>query len=336
MTAAAILGCGGTALTTEEMDFFRVADPVGLILFQRNCETPNQVRQLVDDFRRAVDREDAPVLIDQEGGRVARLRPPQWRAAPAAERFGMIAARDRASALEGVRLNARLLAAELSALGITINCAPVLDLRIAGAGAGIGDRAFAEDAEIVTDLGRAACDGYLDGGVLPVIKHMPGHGRALVDSHVGLPRVETPLIELRRSDFLPFHRLRDMPWGISAHVVYIDIDPVRPATTSATVISQCIRGEIGFDGVLVTDDLSMGALSGTLGERVRAALSAGCELALHCNGKLEEMAAVVEAAGPLRAATKARIERGEGLRKHSAEIDIAAATARLELMLQAT
>ncbi|MGH6932683.1 MAG: beta-N-acetylhexosaminidase [Dongiaceae bacterium] len=333
MTGAAILGCGGTVLTPDEASFFRAANPLGLILFQRNCESPDQIRRLVDDFRRAVGREDAPVLIDQEGGRVARLKPPRWRAAPAAERFGMLASRDRLSATEAVRLNAQLLAAELSALGITINCAPVLDLRISGASAGIGDRAFAEDAELVTELGRAACEGYLDGGVLPVIKHMPGHGRALVDSHVGLPRIEVSLSELRRTDFVPFQRLRDMPWGISAHVVYADIDSARPATTSPTVISQCIRGDIGFDGVLVTDDLSMAALSGSLGERVGAALAAGCELALHCNGKLAEMAEVAEAAGALGARTNGRIERGERLRLKGGAIDVAAATARLDAIL---
>jgi len=333
MTCAAILGCGGTALTPDELNFFRAADPIGLILFQRNCAAPDQIRRLVNDFRYAIGRADAPVLIDQEGGRVARLRPPQWRAMPAAERFGAIAGRDRALAIEAAHLNARLLAAELAALGITVNCAPVLDLRVPGASAGIGDRAFAEDAELVAELGRATCNGHFDGGVLPVIKHMPGHGRALVDSHIGLPRVEAPLSELRKTDFIPFHRLRDMPWGISAHVVYPDIDPLWPATTSSAVISQCIRGEIGFDGVLVTDDLSMGALSGTLAERVRSALLAGCELALHCNGKLDEMAEVAAAAGPVSAATNARIERGERMRRLNSEFDLAASSARLETIL---
>jgi beta-N-acetylhexosaminidase len=333
MTSAAILGCGGTTLTPDEFDFFRAADPVGLILFKRNCESPGQTRGLVDRFREAVGREDAPVLIDQEGGRVARLRPPHWRAAPAAERIGSVARKDRATGIEAARLNARLIAEELFALGITVNCAPVLDLRVAGASAGIGDRAFAEDAEAVAELGRAACEGFLAGGVLPIIKHMPGHGRALIDSHVGLPRVEAGLEELRRSDFVPFRRLRDMPWGMTCHLVFAAIDPARPATASPDVIGGCIRGEIGFDGVLVTDDLSMGALSGTLAQRVRAAIAAGCDLALHCNGKLEEMAEVAEAAGQVRDATKARIERGERLRQRRAAIEFAAASSRLDELM---
>ncbi|MGH6831062.1 MAG: glycoside hydrolase family 3 N-terminal domain-containing protein, partial [Methylocella sp.] len=211
---------------------------------------------------------------------------------------------------------------------------PMLDVRQESADpAVIGDRAFAAEAGVVSELGRAAIEGLLDGGALPVIKHMPGHGRALVDSHVGLPRIEVSLSELRRTDFVPFQRLRDMPWGISAHVVYADIDSARPATTSPTVISQCIRGDIGFDGVLVTDDLSMAALSGSLGERVGAALAAGCELALHCNGKLAEMAEVAEAAGALGARTNGRIERGERLRLKGGAIDVAAATARLDAIL---
>jgi len=310
MTIAAILGCAGTDLTAAERDFFRAADPLGFILFQRNCDSPVQVRRLVRDMRDCVRRSDAPVLIDQEGGRVARLKPPHWRAAPAAGRFGALATADRGAALEAARLNATLMGHELADLGITVDCAPVLDLHIEGAHAGVvGDRALGAGPEQVAELGRAVCEGLLAAGVTPVIKHIPGHGRARVDSHHDLPRVDAPLAELRRTDFVPFRRLQDMPWGMTCHVVYTAIDPERPATASAKVIAEIIRGEIGFDGLLVTDDLSMKALQGSLGERTSRALAAGCDVALHCNGKLDEMREVAAAAGPLSRDAERRLAR---------------------------
>jgi beta-N-acetylhexosaminidase len=334
MTVAAILGCAGPVLSDTERSFFRDADPLGFILFQRNCQTPDQVRILVDDLRESVGRADAPVLIDQEGGRVARLKAPAWRAVPAAGRFGELAQRGRGAALEAVRLNAELLARELADLGITVDCAPVLDLRLPGQNdVVVGDRAFGDDPELVAELGRAACQGFLAGGVLPVIKHVPGHGRATVDSHHALPRVDASLDELRRTDFVPFRLLRDMPVAVSAHVVYTAIDPDQPATTSRTVIEQIIRGEIGFAGLLISDDLSMQALSGDLGDRARRALAAGCDIALHCNGKIPEMEAVVAAAMPLVGAARERVERAQALVARPRAFDIAGAQARLETLL---
>lgn len=333
MTVAAILGCAGPELTSDERDFFRAADPLGFILFKRNCESPAQVRQLVQDLRASIDRADAPVLMDQEGGRVARLKPPHWRAAPAAGRIGALACADESAGLEAARLNASLIGHELASLGITVDCAPVLDLLIEGAHAGVvGDRALGSDPELVARLGRAVCEGLLSAGVTPVIKHMPGHGRAIVDSHHELPRVEASLVELRRTDFVPFKRLADMAWGMTNHVVYAAIDAARPATLSPTVIADIIRGEIGFDGLLVTDDLSMNALQGSLGDRAGRAIGAGCDIALHCNGKLEEMREVAAQAGPLSAAAKRRLDRGTGATAIAA-IDPGACERRLDSLM---
>ncbi len=333
MTTAAILGCAGPVLSAEERQFFRDADPLGFILFQRNCESPEQVRQLIHDVRAAVGRAHAPVLIDQEGGRVARLKPPHWRAAPAAGRFGALAAADRSAALEAARLNATLMGHELAELGITVDCAPVLDLQHPGAHAGVvGDRALGTEPELVAELGRAVCEGLLAAGVTPVIKHMPGHGRALVDSHHDLPRVDAPLAELRRTDFVPFLRLAEMPWGMTCHVVYATIDPEHPATASAKVIADIIRGELGFDGLLLTDDLSMKALQGSLSERAARSLAAGCDVALHCNGKLAEMREVAEAAGPLSPAAQRRLARTAG-RPAAAALDLRAGQLRLDSLL---
>jgi beta-N-acetylhexosaminidase len=304
---AVIFGCAGLTLRAWERDFFARQQPFGFILFQRNCQDPAQVRTLVGALRESIGRADAPVLIDQEGGRVARLKPPHWRAAPAAARFGVLAKSDPDAAREAVRLNARLLADELLALGITVDCAPVLDLPVPGGHDVIGDRAFCRDVQAIAALGRAFCDGLLEGGVLPVIKHIPGHGRAMVDSHHSLPVVTATRAALEASDFATFRALADAPWAMTGHVVYTDIDPDRPATTSRRVIDEIVRGQIGFDGVLVSDDLSMQALAGGLGERAAAALAAGCDLALHCNGEPDEMTAVAGAVGPLGAEARRRI-----------------------------
>ncbi len=307
---ALILGVAGTELSSEERRFLAEADPLGFILFARNIETPDQVAALNRSLRDLVGRPDAPILLDQEGGRVQRLRPPQWRAAPPAERFGALAGKDLAAARRAVYLNHRLLADEMIRLGITVDCAPVVDLRHDGAHEVIGDRAFGGDPILVADLGRTACQGLLDGGVQPVIKHIPGHGRALLDSHLALPLCEAGEEELRGSDFLPFRLLRDQAWAMTAHVVYQAVDPEAPATTSARLIEGLIRREIGFEGLLISDDLSMQALSGGLSDRARAAMAAGCDLALHCNGKMEEMAEVALAVGPMSAAARERLERG--------------------------
>ena len=330
---AVIFGCEGPVLTDWEKGFFADTNPLGLILFARNCQSPDQVRTLVADFRRTVGREDGPVLIDQEGGRVARLRPPHWRAAPAAAELGALGARDGTRARRAVTLNARLLAAELADLGITVDCAPVLDLSVAGAHDVIGDRAFGSDPEVVACLGRAVCEGLLAGGVLPVIKHMPGHGRVLVDSHHALPRVEASRADLERTDFRPFAALSDAPWGMTAHVVYTALDPDNPATTSARIITEVIRGTFGFDGVLVSDDLSMNALSGGLGARAAAALAAGCDVALHCNGRAEEMIEVAAVAPVLSPDAVRRLAAASAQVTPPASMDTAALTADLDDLL---
>jgi beta-N-acetylhexosaminidase len=272
------------------------------------------------------------VLVDQEGGRVQRLKRPQWRAAPAPGRFGELAARDPAKAAEAVGLNARLIAGELAAHGIDTVGAPSLDLRLPGAHQVIGDRAFSADPAIVAALGRAACEGFLSAGITPVIKHLPGHGRSQVDSHLSLPVVDAPLAELEASDFLPFRALVDMPLGMTGHLLITAMDAERPATISSRVIAEIIRGFIGFQGVLITDDLSMEALSGTVQSRAAAAIAAGCDLALHCNGKLEEMAAIAEALPPISPGAAARLAKGRA-RPPAGEADPAELSRRLELLL---
>ena len=300
MTASIIFGCAGTALTAEERDFFRAADPLGFILFARNVETPDQVRSLVAALRQSVGRADAPVLIDQEGGRVARLKPPHWPARPPAAFFGeLYRQRGRATACEAVRLDARLIADDIYRLGIDVLCAPVLDLRYPTTHQAIGDRSFAGDPQVVGDLADSFIDGAIEGGVIPVLKHMPGHGRATRDSHFDLPVVDATAAELAASDFVPFCRLATRAWGMTAHIVYRAFDPARPATQSRIVIGDVIRGQIGFDGFLMTDDLSMNALGGDFAQRTERALSAGCDAILHCNGKMAEMTEVARAGRPL-------------------------------------
>ena len=331
---AMILGCSGPNLNETERRFFADADPLGFMLFARNCVDPGQVRALVGALRESVGRTDAPVLIDQEGGRVARLKPPHWRAAPAARHFADLARRDPVRAAEAARLNARLVAAELNETGITVNCVPVLDVPQPGAHPVIGDRALGDTPERVAELGRAVCEGVLDGGLLPVIKHIPGHGRALLDSHEELPEVTAGRDELEAVDWAPFRALRAMPWAMTAHVVYRAIDASRPATTSVGVIEQVIRGAIGFDGVLVSDDLSMKALKEGPGPSAAAALAAGCDLALHCNGVLAEMESVAEAAGPCAEVTLGRLGRAEAMRRQPKPIEVAEAQRLLNGLLQ--
>jgi len=327
---AVIFGCAATGLTKEERDFFRACRPTGFILFRRNCDNPHQLRVLVAALRESVDDPAAPILIDQEGGRVARLEPPHWRRYPAAAALAALGG-DRPR--EAVFLAARLIADDLGNLGISVDCLPVLDLPIAGADPVIGDRAYGRDPALVERLGRAAAEGLLAGGVLPVIKHIPGHGRAAVDSHFALPRVGADLAALERTDFAPFRALRDMPWAMTAHVLYEAVDPDLPATLSRRVIDAIIRGSIGFDGILVSDDLSMRALGGTIGARARDALAAGCDLALHCNGNLDEMKQVARAAFPLTAAAKERLERGEARRVRPMPFDRAGTEARFDALL---
>ena len=303
---AAIFGCAALTLGAEEAAFFADARPWGFILFRRNVETPAQVRALVDALRRSIDAPDAPVLIDQEGGRVQRLGPPHWRRYPPAAAYREVAAGAPGSVRDLVRLGARLIAHDLASLGINVDCLPVLDLPQPGAHDIIGDRAYAATPEDVALLGRAACEGLMAGGVLPVLKHMPGHGRARADSHERLPVVDDSVETLEAHDFAPFRLSANMPLAMTAHVVYAAIDPQRPATTSPRVIGEVIRNRIGFDGVLMTDDLSMKALSGDYQTRARAALEAGCDVVLHCNGSMDEMKAVAAGARPLAGAGAGR------------------------------
>ena len=317
MPSALIIDPVGPTLDAEERAFLRDLDPLGFILFARHIQSPGQVRELTAELRDLVGRPDAPIMIDQEGGRVQRLKPPLWRAAPPAERFGRRAGQDLAAARRAVFLNHRLLAAELLDLGIDVDCAPVVDLRLPGAHEVIGDRAFGGDPVLVADLGRAAMEGLLAGGVQPIVKHIPGHGRATVDSHHALPRCATPLEELAMTDFLPFRLLRDAPWAMTAHVVFEALDPSQSATTSRRVIEEVIRGHIGFDGLLISDDLKMRAVADPQGddardpvaETARAAIAAGCDLLLHCNGTREEKRVLAPAVAPMAAAAERRFRR---------------------------
>lgn len=322
-----MLGCAGEALSAEERRLFAAADPLGFVIFRRNCRSRAQLRALIAEFRACVGRPDAPVLVDQEGGRVARLRPPEWPAYPAPAR---LAALPDSLAEEAAGLAARLIADDLAEIGVTVDAAPVLDLPVADADPVIGDRAWGTDPMRVARLGRAVCDGLLAGSVLPIVKHIPGHGRARVDSHRACPRVETSAAEMAQSDFAPFRALAAMPWAMTAHIVYAAIDDSAPATFSRLVIDTAIRGDIGFAGVLISDDISMGALAGGLAERTRRALDSGCDLVLHCTGVFAEMVEVTEAAMPMSPECEARIGRGEKLRRDSGRpFDRRAAEARL-------
>jgi beta-N-acetylhexosaminidase len=326
MFKAFIAGCAGLDLTPEERRFFGDSRPWGLILFRRNVESPAQVKALAESFRAIVGAEGA-VLVDQEGGRVQRLRAPHWPAYPAAARFG---ASPEGEAL--AELSARLMAEDLLALGIDVDCLPVLDTPVEGAHDVIGDRAYARAPEEVARLGAAAARGLMRGGVMPVMKHIPGHGRACADSHMELPVVSAGRAELER-DFGPFRANADLPAAMTAHVVYTALDPARPATQSAKVIGEIVRGQIGFDGLLMSDDLSMKALTGSFFERTRKCFEAGLDLALHCNGDLAEAREVAEAAPELAGRSFARVNaaRARVAREHARGECLDGAQARLRL-----
>ncbi len=331
MTLAFVCGCAGATLAPEERAFIRDARPWGLILFKRNVVDRDQLRALTSSFRDCLGRADAPALIDQEGGRVQRMGPPHWPAYPAAARFEKASEPARAAWLA-----ARLIAHDLREVGITVDCAPVLDVADARTHAAIGARAYSAAPERVTALGRAVCDGLIAGAVLPVVKHIPGHGRAGADSHLELPVVSARRAELAARDFVPFAALSDAPMAMSAHVVFSAIDPDSPATTSPIVVREIMRGAIGFDGLILSDDLSMKALSGPLATRARAVFGAGLDIALHCNGDLIEARAVAEAspelAGPSRRRAEAALRRIAG---GPQSFDVAAARAELAAMLRA-
>ena len=305
---AAIYGLEGLELSDDERSFFRDADPAGFILFKRNCENAAQVLRLTDALRDLSGRPDLPILIDQEGGRVARMKPPVWPAFPAAERFDQLYALAPSSAIEAVRSNARAIGLTLRESGVNVDALPLLDVRQPGASDVIGDRALGSEPMQVAALGRAVLDGLASAGVVGIIKHIPGHGRALVDSHKELPVVTASADELE-SDLEPFERLSSAPMGMTAHVIYTAWDQDHPASLSPTVIGEVIRGRIGFDGFLMSDDLGMEALQGDFGDRAAGVVAAGCDVALHCSGKMEEMVAVAGAVPALSAEGEIRLAR---------------------------
>ena len=330
-TTAAIFGCIGPQLTPPEAAFFRDADPFGFILFARNVESPEQLYRLTSDLRASLGR-DAPVLVDQEGGRVQRLRGPHWRDwSPPLE--AIAAAPDLATARRIMALRASVIAAELRAVGIDANCAPVADIATDATHPFLRNRCYGFDATAVTAIARAVADACLAAGVLPVVKHMPGHGRASGDTHHGLPTVTTDAATLRATDFAPFQALADLPMAMTAHIVFAAYDAENPATQSPRMI-DIIRNDIGFHGLLITDDLNMHALSGTLADRTTRSITAGCDLALHCNGDLAEMKSVAAAAGPIRPDTKARAEAALAFRASPEPQDTAALLDELTALSQ--
>src|SRR6266404_183941 len=331
---AFITGVSGTELSAAEREFIRAERPWGFILFQRNVETPAQVNHLVRELRSTVGELDAPVLIDQEGGRVQRLGPPHWPSYPAGAIFGALYDIEPALGLAAARLSARLIAADLGDLGVSVDCLPLADMPVAGADAVIGDRAYGTEPDKVAAIARAVTEGLQQGGILPVLKHIPGHGRATADSHLRLPRVDTPQIELERTDFAAFRPLADLPMAMTAHVVFSALDPALPATTSATIIRQVIRGVIGFQGLLMSDDVSMNALAGSVAERTRAIFAAGCDIVLHCNGKLEEMREVAAETPELSGEALERARRALGARKAPQAFDRAAARGELDELIE--
>lgn len=332
---AFITGLAEQTLTERERDFLREAGPWGLVLFKRNIESREQVIRLVQDFRDAVGRADAPVLIDQEGGRVQRLGPPHWPVYPPGAAYGALHDGDAQAGLRAARLGARLIAADLAELGITVDCLPLADVPVAGADAVIGDRAYGTAPGKVSAIAAAVAEGLMAGGVLPVLKHIPGHGRATVDSHAKLPTVATGRATLASSDFAAFRPLATLPMAMTAHVVFSAVDPVSPATTSVTMIREVIRGWIGFGGLLMSDDISMGALSGTFAERTRAAIGAGCDVVLHCNGKFDEMQAVAGEAPALSGVAASRAAAAQARRQAPDSIDLAAARREFAVLIGA-
>ena len=312
-SSAVIFGCSGTSLDTAERKFFAAINPLGLIVFARNVESPSQLRALIREFTETVATSDPLILIDQEGGRVARLGPPYWRETIPAKKFGDIYRLDKVKGDEAARINAVIQGAELADLGINVNCTPVADLAWPETHEIIGDRSFGGSCKAISALCRVVCEGHLESGVLPVIKHIPGHGRATADSHLELPFVDAALEDLQRTDFVPFLALNDMPIAMTAHIVYRAIDAKRPATLSSTVISKIIRGVLNFNGLLLSDDLGMKALDGGFSDRASSALSAGCDVILHCSGILEEMYDVAEGTGPLKGQSLERLEKALSL-----------------------
>jgi beta-N-acetylhexosaminidase len=330
---AFITGISGLELSAAEREFIRAERPWGFILFKRNIETSAQVAMLVHELREAVNEPEAPILIDQEGGRVQRLGPPNWPVYPAGAVFGALYDVDPTLGLTAARLSGRLIADDLTELGVTVDCLPLADVPVEGADAVIGDRAYGTEATKVAAIARAVTEGLEQGGVLPVLKHIPGHGRATADTHFRLPQVDASQEKLERTDFAAFRALADLPMAMTAHVVFSALDPAHPATTSATIVRQVIRGVIGFQGLLMSDDVSMNALMGSIAERTRAAITAGCDVVLHCNGNLDEMREVARETPELSAKALERANRALASRKAPLPFDRKAARARLDALI---
>jgi beta-N-acetylhexosaminidase len=335
MTARAfITGLSGPEITPDERAFLHAAAPWGLILFKRNIQSASQISALVAESKEILGRAELPVLVDQEGGRVQRLGPPHWPTYPPGAAYGRLYDHEPSAGLAAAELGARLIASDLAAVGITVDCLPIADVPVDGADKVIGDRAYGKEPAKVAALAAALARGLMEGGVLPVLKHLPGHGRAAADSHLQLPVVTAERNTLESTDFAAFRPLAALPLGMTAHVVFTALDPDLPATTSATIIGQVIRGFIGFDGLLMSDDLSMGALSGSLAERTYAALAAGCDVALHCNGNPREMEAVAAAAPELAGPAARRAAAALAARRVPEPIDVAAARAQFARLMQ--
>jgi beta-N-acetylhexosaminidase len=332
---AFITGLSGLAISAGERAFIREAQPWGLIIFKRNVNTPHQTTDLIQSFR-DIAGWSAPVLVDQEGGRVQRLGPPHWPLYPPGAAYGAAYDREVARGLSLARLGGRLIASDLKGLGIDVDCLPLADVPVTGADAVIGDRAYGTEPGKVAAIAGAVAEGLLAGGVLPVLKHIPGHGRATADSHHKLPVVATDRATLEKTDFAAFRPLAGLPLGMTAHVVFSAIDPDAPATTSVTMVREVIRGFIGFQGLLMSDDVSMNALSGSIATRSRAAFAAGCDVVLHCNGKLDEMTAVAGASPPLAREAAKRAEAALAQRRAGDDFDIEAARKVFTQMLGLT
>ena len=332
---AFISGCASVSLTAEEIRFFKKASPWGLILFKRNCGSPDQIKALTEQFRAAVGRKDAPVFIDQEGGRVQRLTPGNhgWRAYPPAAEFGALYNRSALLALRVIRNSARLMAEELYDIGITSSCLPVLDIPQRGSHDVIGNRAYSQNLEHLISLSRMHTAGLMEGGILPVMKHIPGHGRSMVDSHHDVPVVNASRADLEQFDFVPFAAFADCPMAMTAHVVYSALDANNPATLSRKIVKDVIRKTIGFSGLLMTDDLSMKALGGTFEEKAKRALAAGCDMLLHCNGNLAEMEEVAAHAGALQGKAMRRAKQALKQRRKPLPYDKKAALKDLEAIM---
>jgi beta-N-acetylhexosaminidase len=333
MSKAFITGLAGTTLMAAERDFIRAERPWGFILFRRNIDTPAQVAALTAEVRNVLGEPDAPFLVDQEGGKVQRFRPPNWPLYPAGAAFGRLYDAEPALGLRAARLSARLIADDLAKVGVTVDCLPLADVPVPGADDVIGDRAYGEEPKKVAAIARAVTQGLEEGGILPILKHIPGHGRATADSHLRLPVVDAPKSELESIDFAAFKPLADLPMAMTAHVVFSAYDPAQPATTSATMIERVIRGLIGFQGLLMSDDVGMNALAGSIAERTKALLAAGCDMVLHCSGELPEMQQIARETPELSGTALQRAKAALASRRGPKTLDRVAARAELDELI---